>query len=74
MKMTEQEQKAKRTLRRCSIKQLAALWAETNKNTYEKEVFTVRGWIMEVLEAKNPVAFDKWIEGDSDDLLKYFAA
>jgi len=35
---------------------------------------TVRGWIMEELEKRNPKAFDEWLEGDAEDsdLEKYF--
>lgn len=35
---------------------------------------TVRGWIMDELEARDPDAFDAWLESYADDadLLKYF--
>jgi hypothetical protein len=71
--MTEQEKTARRTLSRCTVSQLAKLWEETNNNTTSKDIWTVRGWIMDALQAKNPQAFDKWIDSDSDSPLQYYA-
>ena len=36
---------------------------------------TVRGWIMDELEARDPEAFDAWLESETcedEDLYKYF--
>jgi hypothetical protein len=30
----------------------------------ESEIFTVRGWLMDELEKRNPKAFLNWIDGD----------
>lgn len=39
------------------------------------EVPTVRGWLMDELQARNPAAFDAWLDSDDcldEDLPKYF--
>lgn len=53
-------------LKTLPTKQLLELWDETDRK-HEAEGMTsdladVRGWIMEALEAKNPTAFDAWME------------
>jgi hypothetical protein len=44
-------------------------------NVNAPHIPTVRGWIMDELEARDPAAFDAWLEdyADDADLLKYFA-
>ena len=39
------------------------------------EIPTVRGWIMDELESRNPEAFDKWLDSENcedEELVKYF--
>lgn len=62
--MTKQELQARETLSKCTIKQLVGLWQESEKQTINAQVATVRGWIMAAMERRNPEAFDKWIETD----------
>jgi hypothetical protein len=40
----------------------------------DPEIYTVRGWIMDELERRDPEAFDAWLDSDEDDdgLPKYF--
>lgn len=43
----------------------------------DENIPTVRGWIMDELEARDPEAFDAWLEdevGDGEALRKYYAA
>jgi hypothetical protein len=35
-------------------------------------VCDARGWVMDALEARNPTAFDKWIDGGEDSPRTYF--
>lgn len=41
----------------------------------DKNIYTVRGWIMEELEERNPDAFNAWLDSDDCEdktLRKYF--
>jgi hypothetical protein len=64
------------TLMSMTIEKLIEVWNELNKQQISDEVITVRGWIMDALEAKNPEAFDKWIDQceSNDNLEAYFLA
>ena len=41
---------------------------------HDPHIPTVRGWIMDELERRNPEAYDAWLEGPArdEDLPKYF--
>lgn len=44
-------------------------------NPNSPNIPTIRGWIMDELERRDPKAFDAWLSDDDsedDDLLKYF--
>ncbi len=51
-------------LNQMPTKKLCELWAEIDKKPISGEVATVRGWVMDALERRNPEAFDKWLEDD----------
>ena len=41
----------------------------------DPHIYTVRGWIMDELETRNPEAWEAYLDSDSledEDLLKYF--
>lgn len=40
----------------------------------DTNLYTVRGWIMDELEARDPEAFNAWLDSDTDDagLLEFF--
>ena len=50
------------TLNTFSTAKLVELFALTNSMPMTAETPTVRGWIMDALEARNPEAFDKWLD------------
>lgn len=50
--------------------QLCADVEGTNNND-DKNIPLVREWIMNVLEARDPEAFDKWIDADDPDIMNY---
>ena len=60
-------------IKRMSTKQLIEVFVMTGKNN-DENIPTVRGWIMDELEERNPEAFDKWLDeyGEDEDLYKYF--
>ena len=45
---------------------------ELTETVESSEVYTVRGWIMDELEKRNPEAFDKWIDSNEDSPKKFF--
>ena len=59
-----------------TTKQLLETFIMTG-NVQDENIYTVRGWLMDELEARNPEAFDAWLESDDclegdEALLKYF--
>lgn len=61
-------------IKRMETKQLIEVFIETGLNN-DPHIPTVRGWIMDELEARNPEAYDAWLESDEcadEDLPKYF--
>lgn len=40
---------------------------ETLKKDVNPDMFTVRGWLFDELESRNPDAFNAWIDSDADD-------
>jgi hypothetical protein len=53
---------------------LTGIMIDTQKKNVDPNMFTVRGWLMDEIERRNPEAFEKWIDSDKDDdgLLEYF--
>ena len=47
-----------------SIDELVALWNETESQVKTLELATVRGAIMNTLEAKDPTKFNKWMSAE----------
>ena len=58
----KKEQTIIKSLKAMSLGKLIELWNELDKKEMTVEVGKVRGWLMDALEAKNPEAFDNWIE------------
>jgi hypothetical protein len=52
-------------IERLSTVELKSLWIETEKSN-NAEIATVRGWIMDVFEQRDPNGFDAFLE--SNDL------
>lgn len=60
------ENKAREIISNQPLADLLEEWELTSKiNT--PEVATVRGWLMDELESRNPEAFEKWLDGDAED-------
>ena len=54
---------------------LSGIMYDSEKNVENRmNLATVRGWLMDEIERRNPEAFEKWIDSDKDDdgLLEYF--
>lgn len=50
-----------------TVKNLIDLFITTENMPYTSELPTVRGWIMDELEERNPKAFDQWLDLDYPD-------
>ena len=46
---------------------------DTLRKNVDSNMFTVRGWLLDEIERRDPEGYDTWIESDLDDdgLLKY---
>lgn len=71
--MTKQEQKAREMLANATLGDLLDEW-ELTTNVNDSEIATVRGWLMDELESRNPEAFGKWLDQDApeDNQLREF--
>lgn len=48
-----------------STKKLIELWEATNKAPMTPELPTVRGWLMDEIERREPRGFNAWLEQDT---------
>ena len=71
--MTVAEQKAREMISNLTLGELLDEWELTTTNN-STEISTVRGWLMDELEKRNPEAFEKWLDEDypEDSDLKYY--
>lgn len=58
------EKKARAMLSRLLLEQLIKEFDMTEDMPAGFELSMVRGWIMDELEKRNPMAFDKWLDMD----------
>lgn len=64
--MTKQEKQAREMLSNSTLGDLLDEW-ELTTNISDPEIATVRGWLMDELESRNPEAFDKWLDQDEPE-------
>lgn len=64
--MTKQEQKAREMLANSTLGDLLDEW-ELTSNINDPEIATVRGWLMDELESRNPEAFNAWLDLDAPE-------
>lgn len=60
-------EQAKKILEKYSTADLCDLFAKTETRPYNKALATVRGWIMDEIEKRNPQGFEKWLEEYAPD-------
>jgi len=63
-------------IKAANMKQLLEMWELTECMKYSLELATVRGWLMDELEARDPEGFDRWmcsedLNADPKDFIKY---
>lgn len=74
--MTRAEQKARELISNLTLAELLDEWELTSKID-NPEIYTVRGWLMDELESRNPEAFNKWLDQDEptdEQLREYMTA
>lgn len=74
--MNKPEMMARETLKNSSLKKLLDLW-ELTDTLKGPQVPTVRGWLMDEIERRNPDGFDAWLDQDApedQDLRRYVLA
>ena len=73
--MSRAEQKARELISKQTTEELLAQWELTNI-VNDENIPTVRGWLMDELEKRNPEAFEKWLDdyAEDDELRKYMIA
>ena len=73
--MSKAEQKAREILSNATLAELLDEW-ELTSEIDNPEIYTVRGWLMDELESRNPEAFNKWLDDYAEDetLREYMAA
>lgn len=59
-------EKVMKTFEGMTTEKLLELWEQTEHNT-DENIPTVRGWLMDAIEKRNPAAFDKWLDEDAED-------
>ena len=71
--MTRAEQKARELISNLTLAELLDEWELTTNNN-DPEIYTVRGWLMDELEKRNPEAFNEWLDQEepTDEMLKEF--
>lgn len=53
-------------LEKMSTEKLVELFCLTT-NMQDENIPTVRGWLMDEIEKRNPEGFDKWLDEDAED-------
>jgi len=60
------EKNAREKISKLTLNELLTQW-ELTSVINDENIPTVRGWLMDELEKRNPDAFDKWLDEDAED-------
>lgn len=64
--MTNAEKKARELISNQTLADLLDEWELTSK-TNNPDIYTVRGWLMDEFESRNPETFNECLESDAED-------
>lgn len=64
--MLPQEKAAREILANSTLGDLLDEW-ELTSSVNSPEIYTVRGWLMDEFESRNPEGFNEWLDGDAED-------
>lgn len=70
--MKTAERIARQAIARLSTKEVVEQFEITEGMNISMAVITLRGWLMDELEARDAEAYDKWIDGDIKSPREYF--
>ena len=45
---------------------------EMTETINDKDIYTVRGWLMDELEKRNPEAYERWLDGYTESPREYY--
>lgn len=62
--MTALERTARKMIANLSLEALLNEWEKTTDND-DENIYTVRGWMMDEFEARNPEAFERWLDSET---------
>lgn len=60
------EEKARELISNQQLADLLDEWELTTNNP-DPEICTVRGWLMDEFEKRNPEAYNEWLDGEAED-------
>lgn len=69
--MTNAEKRARNMIKGMGTRNLILQFEMTEKMN-DENIPTVRGWLMDELEKRDPEAFDKWIDSYEDSPRKFY--
>ena len=69
--MTKAESKARNLIANLTTEKLIEQF-ELTELVSDENISTVRGWLMDELEKRNPEAFDKWIEAYTESPREFY--
>ena len=64
--MSNAEMRAKELISKQTLDNLLTQWELTSVMN-DPHIPTVRGWLMDELEKRNPEAFNEWLDNDEED-------
>lgn len=65
------ETKARYMISKLTLEELIAEFEMTETIT-DEDIYTVRGWMMDELECRNPEAFEAWLDGYTKSPRTYY--
>lgn len=72
MTTQELERQAKEIMAYQTCAELLDIWEMTTENS-DPTIPTIRGWLMDEFESRNPEGFEKWLnESAEDNELRYY--
>ena len=69
--MTAAEQEARTKIEALTTKEIIFQF-ELTETINNAHIPTVRGWLMDELEKRNPEAFEEWIDSEEDSPRKFY--
>lgn len=67
MTREQANERARAMLSKRTMAQLLQDWDLTEHMPFRQEVATIRGWLLEEFERRDPEAFDAWLESDDPE-------